>query len=268
MRPSIRESEAGAKRFQSLADRFARRLRELDVLLTQTGAWKAKRRGMQLGSFVVLRRLHDSGFDFRSVIDVGASVGTFSAAARHVFPHARVYAFEPLGIAFDEFQRRNGSDPMIHCRRVALGSHKLRLPIHVDRYLYSSSLLRMTGVHQEAFPYTGPVAEEAVEVIPLDDAIPPSCLERPALLKIDVQGYELEVLAGAGTILDAVDALICEMSFVELYAGQPRFDAVYRFIVEHGFEFGGAVHQLRHPRTGEVLQMDGLFRRRDPRRGA
>ena len=79
------------------------------------------------------------------------------------------------------------------------------------------------------------------------------------LLKIDTQGYELEVLKGAARTLDRIDYILVETSFVPLYEGQANFRDVYAFLTGHGFEYAGSFEQMMSPLDGTVLQADGLF---------
>lgn len=85
-------------------------------------------------------------------------------------------------------------------------------------------------------------------------------LTRPTLLKIDVQGFELEVLKGAVEILPAIDAVYVEVSYIPLYQGQPLRDDIEHFLCSVGFECVGAFNDYSH--KGERIQSDLLFRRR------
>ena len=80
------------------------------------------------------------------------------------------------------------------------------------------------------------------------------------LLKIDVQGGELGVLQGAEEILQSIDAVLVEVSFVELYAGQALADEVWRHLQSHGFSCRG-VWSMTYGVRGECLQGDLLFAR-------
>ncbi len=89
----------------------------------------------------------------------------------------------------------------------------------------------------------------------------------PVLMKVDVQGFELDVLAGAETTLQRVDVLIVETSMVELYERQPLFHEVYEFLRARGFVFAGSFDQILDPSGGAVLQADAIFLRTTNRGG-
>ena len=86
---------------------------------------------------------------------------------------------------------------------------------------------------------------------------------KSVLLKIDTQGYEDRVLIGAAGVLDKLTALQVELSLVPLYAGQPLFDEMRKKIEMMGFVLFAIFPGYVHERTGQTLQIDGFFVRRD-----
>ncbi len=85
---------------------------------------------------------------------------------------------------------------------------------------------------------------------------------RPVLFKIDVQGGELAVLNGALPLFDRLDAIYCELSFVELYQNQPKASNVIAFLSHNGFTLRGVFNISFTKRFGPT-QGDFLFAR-DP----
>lgn len=142
---------------------------------------------------------------------------------------------------------------------IAVGSERGELDLHVSARDDSSSLLPIGAGQLNAFPGTQETHRERVRVGVLADFLTASLL-RPTLLKIDVQGYELAVLVGAGGSLELVDEIIVECSFVELYTGQPMADAVVCHLRAAGFALAG-VYGVTRTGRGVCLQADLLFRR-------
>ena len=114
------------------------------------------------------------------------------------------------------------------------------------------------GRQAEEFAGTGAVGQLEVQVRPLADYLDPAP-PGPVLLKIDAQGYELEVLTGAGPALAGIDEVYCECSFLELYEGQPRAGEIISHLHGHGFALAG-VFGVAHSLSGEQMQADLLFR--------
>jgi hypothetical protein len=120
----------------------------------------------------------------------------------------------------------------------------------------------MEELHEEAFPYSrGGQAEESekVKVMTLDNALRDRAIEESILVKIDVQGYEMQVIEGARSVLGKAKVVILEMSFAKLYADQPFFHDVYQRMYGLGYRFNGSLAQMEHPQTGAVMQTDAIF---------
>ena len=200
---------------------------------------------------------------FRTVIDVGAHTGQFALFALDAFPSARILCFEPLGDAQRRLRKATGSDRRVELFGVAAGSASAEGTLHVTRSTDSSSLLPVSDRLPSIFPETEEVRREIVAVVPLDTALRGEALARPSLLKIDVQGGELDVLNGASTTLDSIDQILAECSFTELYLGQPLAGEVVRHLSEHAFELSG-LYNLAYDHTDRpkrLVQADLLFSR-------
>ena len=201
-----------------------------------------------------------SGLDCRTVVDIGANRGQFALVARQCQPHARIISFEPLPAAAAKFRAVFAGDDRVTLHEVAIGPAPGDAAIHVSRRDDSSSLLPITSTQVALFPGTGEVATATVRVAPLREFIPAADIEPPALIKLDVQGYELEALRGCEDLLDRFAYVYAECSFVELYAGQSLADEVNSWMRERGFKLHGE-HNTVHDRGGRAIQADFLFAR-------
>jgi hypothetical protein len=108
------------------------------------------------------------------------------------------------------------------------------------------------------FPGTSEVRTENVQIAPLEQFLTREQLVAPALLKIDVQGYELDALRGCESLLGEFDFAYIECSFVELYQGQALAHDVCAYLCEHGFRLAG-VYNLHQDADGRAIQADFLF---------
>lgn len=198
----------------------------------------------------------------KTVVDVGANRGQFSLVARTCFPDARIYAFEPLHEPAEKYRRvLFGKDTNVVLRECAIGRGRETKVIHVSNADDSSSLLPIGDMQTHLFPETREKETREVQVYSLDEMLSPGDILPPALLKIDVQGFELDVLHGCESLLPDFSWVYVECSFVELYEGQALADEVINFLHGHGFVLRG-VYNLFYDSSGKAIQGDFLFERK------
>ncbi len=201
----------------------------------------------------------------QQVLDVGANSGQYGSLLRsnHNY-HGRILSFEPLIEAHASLAARAAADPLqlwSVAPPTALGALNGTTTIHVAGNSVSSSILRMQPAHEFAAPQSAGRGVEEITIRRLDDMMRELCvpLDRHVLLKIDTQGYELEVLKGAEETVASVGVIQAEMSFQPLYGGQPLFDEVYAYLAVRGFTVFDIVPGFSDPHSGRLLQADGIF---------
>jgi hypothetical protein len=101
-----------------------------------------------------------------------------------------------------------------------------------------------------------------VKIACLDNALSNKNLEKPILIKVDVQGYEGKVILGGKKIFSQADIVIVELSFCELYLGQPLFEIINQELNQLGLFYAGCICQLCSPDDNSILQQDALYLRR------
>lgn len=198
--------------------------------------------------------------DCRTVVDVGANRGQFALAARHRWPAARIVSFEPLDKPAVVFRKVFAGDELVTLHTAAIGPTEELGTMHLSGRDDSSSLLAITKLQNAVFPGTAEVGTVRVRVAPLAAFLDEATIGVPALLKIDVQGYELEVLRGCAPLLGRFDRIYCECSFVELYRGQSLAGTVVDWLAARGYTLSG-VFNATYDR-GRAIQADFLFARR------
>lgn len=192
-----------------------------------------------------------------TLIDIGANKGQFSLAFSKVFKNAQIIAFEPLPDAAERFQRLFEHSRKVMLRRIALSDVATQATFYVTDREDSSSLLKPGKGQHDAFGVAGSKAIE-VAVQRLDDCLRLSELPHPILIKIDVQGAELQALKGCDD-LEQADFIYVELSYVELYEGQPLFNEVADYLSSRGFVLSGVFNQVTTGAFGPT-QADFLFR--------
>lgn len=198
------------------------------------------------------------------ILDVGANDGGFARECRGYGFEGEIVSFEPGTEAFARLKAASASDLLWDVRRMGVGDEPGELELQVAANAgASSSFLPMTAAHVDAAKQATYIATEKVRVARLDDFAAEfgQRWRRPAL-KIDTQGFERQVLTGAGALLDSVVAIRLELSLVPLYDGGWEWSDAIRWLEGRGMELVGVAPGFSDPRTGFLLQFDGVFARR------
>lgn len=218
--------------------------------------------GVHAGELIKLRR-HQAWFDhsgIQTVIDVGAHSGEFASAVREVLPEAHILSFEPQPDCYDELRQKMATRKPFQAFCMALGDQSGEISFYRSRFSKSSSVLKMSERHQTEFPWTaGDLTEIKVKIDTLDNVAKGLDLRQNVMLKLDVQGYELNVLRGAVNTFPQIACLLVETSAVQLYEGEALFDEVAAFLSEHGYIYSGTWEQTYSAKDGRLLQSDSLF---------
>jgi FkbM family methyltransferase len=236
--------------------RLSKKLRKLMKVLA-CGEYRSALRKAGVAAAIEHERLLKS-LNCNTVIDIGANRGQFALVSRRCFPQARIISFEPLAAPAARFRAVFGGDSRVDLRPVAIGPESRDAEIHVAAEDDSSSLLPMTDLQRSLFAGTAEVRTERIRVEPLATQITREDLARPALLKIDVQGYELLTLRGCESLLESIDYVYVECSFVELYAGQALAHEVIAYLYEQSLQLDG-VYNIHYDSNGRAVQADMLF---------
>lgn len=199
--------------------------------------------------------------EVRAAVDIGANRGQFALIARHCFPNAQVLSFEPLLGPAMTFRKIFSEIPEVILHQVAIGPDSGEATIHLSKRDDSSSLLPITELQDRYFPGTAETGTANIKIGPLASFVSAAQIRSPALLKIDVQGFELQTLQSCVELLDRFTYVYVECSFKELYQGQALADEVVAWLSKHSFRLSG-VYNTSYDRAGEAIQADFLFRRR------
>lgn len=195
-----------------------------------------------------------------TVLDVGANSGQYGVKLRQYGFDKSIISFEPLQDAFNQLQYRAGKEKNWICNNFALGDKDERTRIEVAGNSYSSSLLPMLQSHIDSAPDSKPVGYQDIVVKRLDSVFTQEFFSlKNIFLKIDTQGYEMNVLKGAHDLLKYVKGVQVEMSFVQLYEKQALFPDVYEFLIQRGMKMVRLENEFSNPQTGELLQVNGTF---------
>ena len=206
--------------------------------------------------------LKHSGVDL--ILDIGANIGQYAKERFATGYTGRIVSFEPLSgpraILFREAAGYSNWDVAEHC---ALGDHDGSVTLHIAEDSEASSVLKATKSHLQYSSHAAEIGTEVVAMARLDRVAQPFLSNsRAPFLKIDVQGFEEQVLQGATMILPKLVGLQIELSLVAMYDGQKIFPEMLSMLNGMGFTLHRMIPAWIEQKTGRWLQADGIFFRR------
>lgn len=222
-------------------------------------ARRALARGIAAGveHLPILRSLSFSG----PIFDIGANRGQFSLVARICFPDKRIFAFEPYASAADSYRCVFGADRNVELFCTAVSSVDSERILHVSQRDDSSSLLPIGDLQNDTYPGTSLKKQVRVRSCPISASVNFADVGNELLLKIDVQGSELDVLKSTEANLTQFKYIYVECSMAEFYVGQPLACEVMEFLSLKGFRLEGAYNPSVSSDGVRLLQADFLFKR-------
>ncbi len=194
------------------------------------------------------------------VVDGGAYRGDFSLQAADSFPAATVYAFEPLKSSFELLTRNTETVHRIKPINRALGAANGNAVFYTNASPLTNSLSKSTSDAMRYFQgFNDPKGTENVEVVSLKDFLSQENITGIGILKLDLQGHELQAIQGLGDMLSSVKLIYAEVEFLRLYEGTSLFSEVEMYLREREFIFYQLYNLVRSPENGRLLYGDAIF---------
>ncbi|WP_426094218.1 FkbM family methyltransferase [Flavobacterium sp. DSR2-3-3] len=223
-----------------------------------------KGRIYSFASFEVVSNLKKMVPELTTIIDVGANSGQFTKVATHLYPHAQIHTFEPLPDLYSIIEKKFSSNPNINTYNIALGNEDGTILFNKNKFGHTSSILE---INEENIHFTrkdNVLEQIRVQIKKLDSIALFTDKTHLSLLKLDVQGYELEVLKGADQTLKAIDYIIIEANLEELYSSQPSFTVMNNYLQMKGFELMGML-DFNLGNKNKYIEFDLLYRKISPK---
>lgn len=199
------------------------------------------------------------------IFDIGANRGQFAKGVREHGYKGIIVSFEPLSSTRRRLSAIASGDPawQLH-ERSAIGDQDGEIEIHISANSVSSSILPMLESHSGAAVGSAYIGAEKVPIAKLDSVAGKYLeIDSNLFVKIDAQGFEWQVLDGACNTLAQARGVLCELSLVPLYKGQHLWLETIDRLEAEGFMLWALQKGFTDPRTGQSLQMDGIFLRHD-----
>jgi FkbM family methyltransferase len=202
-------------------------------------------------------------FGVSCVLDVGANVGQYALMLRMWGYRGRIVSFEPLADAHAALSRRADADPGWQVApRMAIGDGQGEIELEVSAESDMSSILPQSALLQRISPSSAVLRRERAPMARLESAAQPYLSpEDRVFLKIDTQGFEPRVLAGAGSLMARLCGVQLEMSLVPCYEGEIGFREMLDRLAAAGFEPYLFIPGYFERKLGRQLQLDGVFMR-------
>ena len=198
-----------------------------------------------------LRALRQSGFEPGVIHDIGAARGEWARLAASVWPHAAIVGFEPNA-------RERAALDATASALVKFSYHLCCLGERAGEIRYEDK-----GTQTSVLDAGGALGAAVSPMHRLDALIAEGRVAGPDFLKLDVQGYELEVLRGAEQAMRGARAVLLEVSFEEFFPGVPTVENVVAFMDARGYAWHDVMGIIRRPDDDCLFQMDVLFVKKD-----
>lgn len=230
-------------------------LRNITEASSDLKTFAKKLTNQEMISFVFCKNLKSFsnevlGRKISKIIDVGANNGQFAFMARYCWPNAIIDCFEPDPRALEKLYDQYKNDPNVKIQQLALGEHTSTLELNLGGDSAQNSFL--IEFNKESYKSI------SVNVETLDNLYR-NLESSNILLKIDVQGYEMQVLRGAQNILNKINFILVEVSLSNVFANGTEIDDLWTFLKKSGFIYNRIIDQYRDPISGNTVQMDILF---------
>lgn len=203
-------------------------------------------------------------FEAKWILDIGANVGDVAVAALNSYKDSRVICFEPVQKTHDVLKNRLAPfDDRVQLHKVALSNTTGVGEINITTFHGANSIASQASFHKECNPHVQEVGKESIELVRLDDYSANFPCEYIDIMKIDVEGHELDVLKGGIQFISSrVEFIIIEVSLMRDHSweNQAIFE-IFALLKEVGFRLINVI-DLHRSTDGSALltQMDCVFR--------
>ena len=198
-----------------------------------------------------LKLLRENGFNPGVIYDIGAYKGDWTKEVIKIFPSAAIYMFEA---------QKSKEDFLKRCKRELPGQvdfHIGLLGATAGKEVYFNEYETASSVHSEYYKTEAITKKKILQT--LDDVVDERKWPLPDFIKLDTQGYEIEILKGGSKELHLAEAVLMEVSFLEIYKDAPLFIDVINQMSYWGFQVYDICDLMRRPLDKALYQADIFF---------
>jgi len=179
------------------------------------------------------------------IVDAGANIGAISKELSYWFPTAKIMAFEPVKNTFDQLLKHLGNYPNIIFFQKALGAFPGKITIDINRENTINSI-------KATYNSENIIGKEEIEVVRLEEVLLEQQIDQIDIIKIDVEGFEFEVLEGQGSLINQTKIILLEVGY-EREITKVHFSDVEAFMEQKGFMLCGIYETRRNLRDKRKL---------------
>ena len=194
-----------------------------------------------------------------TIVDIGSHKGQFAIISKFVYKNVKIFSFDPLKSSKKKYKsilKKKDGYHFFHC---AIGSKNTYSKINISRSSDSSSILDFSKKLTSIYSHAEKIAEEKITITKLSNCIKKRDLKQPSLLKLDVQGYEIEALKGCENLLKFFNFIYIECSFIELYKNQPLYSDIKRWLKLRNFTYVKKFNSS-FDKHNNIIQADFFFK--------
>ena len=223
----------GRKKVSSTVKLVPRLRRRVRSLIRDVIGYDVQKSGPGQDAYADIQRLIGSSTRSPNIFDIGANVGQTVDVLLGLFPLANIHAFEPGRAAFNSLTATHSQLRNVTFNNFALGSDPGKQPFFANSASVLSSFLPLGP------DGWGEITERPeVSISTVDTYCSEHGIQLLDLLKVDTQGFELEILKGSKRMLNErrIRLIYLEIMFSKAYENLPRMDKIYGFLADHGFD--------------------------------
>jgi FkbM family methyltransferase len=209
----------------------------------------------RVSELVFLRELLGQ-LEIDCVLDVGANRGQFAGELRKIGYAGPIISFEPVSTEFRAMQEKFRKDSKWRGHQIALGSTDESRSINIPNLTVLSSFLESITAEQNC-------RTETIEIRRLDGLLPSILADLDVsrvYLKMDTQGFDLEVFKGASGCVEKIQGIQSELSVQPLYKNMPRYLEALQIYEDAGFDLYN-LSVVNRTDTGGLLELNCFMRR-------
>jgi FkbM family methyltransferase len=198
--------------------------------------------------------------NIKTIVDVGANEGQFALKLIKKNNYSgKIISFEPVSSTFEILSKNSKISPNWVVIQSAVGGSVGTLPINISQNSVSSSLHKVNEHTVKAEAGTAIIKTEMVNINTLDNLLQTQQWEDELWLKIDVQGFEREVLQGASEALKRAKVVQIELAVIPSYEQSPYLEEIITKLRASGFSLYSIMSGFRNYNTGQMYEVEGFF---------